>query len=156
MCRQSIYTIVIRRIGGRLQLCGFAPRRPVELAAGLPDGLAQILSDADQAIAEGDTHGAYYHLRTLIEHYQKRRLGKALDEQIRGDDLAEEYYKSLPAEFRSVLPSLTTSWSTLSKWIHARSGNADDYQAQRAAVKKHVAVVVALGLENVVQPGPVN
>lgn len=147
MCRESIFVILIRRLGARLQLCGFAPRRPIEGVTGLPDELAPILSDADQAIAEGDTNGAFYHLRTLIEHYQKRWLGKALDEQIRGEDLAAEYYSSLPTDLRGILPSLSTSWATLSKWIHARSGRADDYEAQRAVITKHVATVVALGLD---------
>jgi hypothetical protein len=73
-CRQVLHTILVRRLGLQLHLCGFAPRRESLASESVPDDLAPILSDAEQAVAEGDTFAAFYHLRTLIECHLKMRL----------------------------------------------------------------------------------
>lgn len=137
-CRDIFYTVLVRRVGGRLHLCGFAPRRHAAPVAGVPEFLLAIFSDAEQAVAEGDTYAGFYHLRTMIEHYLKQRLGVRLKEQVRGDDLVRRHYEKLSPELRGTLPSLTVAWEKLSVWLHTRTGEASDYQEQREAVLKHI------------------
>ncbi len=53
MCRKVVHTMLIRRVGLRLHLCGFAPRREALPVKGLPEEVLPILNDAEQAVAEG-------------------------------------------------------------------------------------------------------
>jgi hypothetical protein len=147
MCREAIYTILIRRIRLRLHLCGFAPRREPLPFKSVPEQLLPILNDAEQAVAEGDLYAGFYHLRTMLEHYLKTKLGMPITQQIRGDDLVENYYKALETGIKGMLPSLATACEKLSVWLHTRTGEAEDYQKQRDAICKHIEVIAALGPE---------
>lgn len=144
MCRETLYTLLVRRQGPRLHLCGFAPRREPFVAPDAPPGVAHILAEAEQAVAEGDVFAGFYHLRTMIEHHLKARLGIAIEQQIRGDELVAKHYATLAKEVGSVLPSLATAWERLSQCLHTRSGDADVYRAQRDAVCKHFQVLSLL------------
>jgi hypothetical protein len=154
MCRETIYTILIRRGGLRLHLCGFAPRREPSASKPVPEPLVPILSDADQAVAEGDTYAGFYHLRTMLEHYLKTRLGIAISQQFRGDELIAKHYKMLLPAVAGVVPSVAVAWERLSYWLHTRTGEAEDYQTQRDAICRHIDVLNALGETAVVQPPP--
>jgi hypothetical protein len=137
MCRETLYTLLVRRFGPRLHLCGFAPRREPFVAPQAPEGVAPILSDAEQAVAEGDIYAALYHLRTMMEHHLKARLSIPIEQQIRGDELVARHYATLPKELGSVLPSLTTAWERLSQCLHTRTGHVEDYQRERDAICNH-------------------
>jgi hypothetical protein len=144
MCRQTIYTLLIRRVGLRLHLCGFAPRRepfPIPL---VPAPFDRILADAEQAVAEGDVFAGIYHLRTMLEHYLKARLGVPVDDASRGEELVSRHNTSLGPSLGGVLPSLASAYEKLSKCLHARKGVADDYAEQKAAVCKHIDALRAL------------
>jgi hypothetical protein len=154
MCRQSIYTVLIRRVGLRLHLCGFAPRRELLAVQSVPEELLPILNDAEQAVAEGDLFGGFYHLRTMLEHYLKAKLGIQTTDQIRDDDLVAKYYETLKTEIKSVLPSLTSALEKLSAWLHARTGEAEDYQRQRDDICKHIKVIGDLGDAAFIKPPP--
>lgn len=145
MCRKTIYTILVRRVGLRLHLCGFAPRREPLAVKSLPDELLPILNDAEQAVAEGDLYAGFYHLRTLLEHYLKGKLAMPIAHQIRGDELSANYYEILEPGIKGILPSITTAWEKLSGWLHTRTGEPEDYRKQRDCICKHIELVVALG-----------
>ena len=147
-CRTMLHTILVQRIGLRLHLCGFAPRREPFASRVVPEALKRILADADQAVAEGDVFAGFYHLRTLLEHYLKRRLGLALSDQQRGEDLIEKHYAALPVEWRSVLPSASTAYSSLSERLHARTGNAADFDALKDDVCRHMELLATLESKN--------
>src|SRR4030095_10790952 len=74
-CRESLSSPLVRRPGKRVHLCGFAPRRVIDPPKNIPEPLKAILADAEQAVAEGDHLAAFYHLRTMMEHHMKARLG---------------------------------------------------------------------------------
>lgn len=152
MCRETIYTILIRRGGLRLRLCGFAPRREPSASNPVPEPLVPIINDADQAVAEGDTYAGFYHLRTMLEHYLKTRLGIAISRQFRGDELIAKHYEMLLPTVADVLPSVRVAWERLSYWLHTRTGEAEDYQTQRDAICRHIEVLNALGEAATVQP----
>ncbi len=144
ICRTMIYTLLVRRIGARLHLCGFAPRRETVLARVVPQHIRNILSDAEQAIAENDLFAAFYHLRTMLEHYLKERLRIVLSDQIRGDELIEKHYDALKLEWRSVLPPISPAYATLSQNLHARQGAAEDFAKLRDAICDHLDMLTLL------------
>jgi hypothetical protein len=149
-CSKFAYTMLVKRKGLKLHLCGMSPRRPAKPTGYLPEALAPIYSDAEQSIAEGDIFAAIYHLRTLIEHYVKGRLGLAPKEKRNGDDLIAQYNSTIVEGLRGTLPSLLSSWQTLSEALHAREGKPEDYTKHRDAVCKHIQVVATLGDEALV------
>jgi len=145
LCRDAVYTILVRRIGGRLHLSGFAPRREPLPIGDLPALLIPIVRDADQSIAEGDVFAAMYHLRTMIEHYVKGRLKIAAVDQLRGDDLMRRHYDSLNPGISSALPPLTSIYEKLSRDLHGRTGVAEDYVIRREQTISHVRSLEVLG-----------
>lgn len=138
VCRKFLYAVLVRRERLRLHLCGFAPRRLQTSVRSVPKSLQPILNDATNAVAEGDLHGGFYHLRTMIEHFAKLRLQTPLDSRERGEDLLQRYYATVPSNLKSSLPSLTKSYDTLSKNIHARAGTIEDFQSHVTAVCDHI------------------
>ena len=145
-CSHFAYTMLVRRRGLKLQLCGITPKRPVVNSEKIPTEIAPILKDADQSVAEGDLFAAFYHLRTLIEHYVKQRLGLPKTEKAKGDDLISRYNETIIEGLKGTLPSLLLSWRFLSEALHAREGSADDFSEQRELVCKHIEVVARLGV----------
>ena len=143
-CRKVTHTALIHRVGLRLHLCGFAPRRERFASRTVPDLLVPILSDAEQAVAEGDLFAGFYHLRTLLEHYLKYRLGIPLADQLRGEELIEKHHTSLPVEWRAILPSATEAFSGLSERLHARTGTADDFKMLRDKICNHLDMVALM------------
>lgn len=137
MCRETLYTLLVRRAGPRLHLCGFAPRREPFVPPDAPKGVAHILSEAEQAVAEGDIYAGFYHLRTMLEHHLKARLSIAVEWQVRGDELVAKHYATIPKDLGGVLPSLTLAWERLSECLHTRTGEVEEYQRQRDAICKH-------------------
>jgi hypothetical protein len=145
MCRGTIYTILIRRTGLRLHLCGVAPRRELPAPEFVPEQIVPILNDAEQAVAEGDTYAGFYHLRTMLEHYLKARMGIPIEQKIRGDELIAKHYKTLSQPAGAMLPSLTVTWEKLSEWLHTRTGEVPDYQKERTSICKHIEGLRVLG-----------
>ncbi len=100
ICRERIHSVLVLRKGLKLHLCGFAPRKEQKLVRKLPKELAPILHDAENAVAEGDLFGGFYHARTLLEHYLKLRQGLDLKSHITGEDLIKNHYDGLAVPFR--------------------------------------------------------
>lgn len=87
--------------------------------------MQSIVSDAVAANAEGDTAGAYYHLRTVIEWVMKMTLEVPMNQKIDRSALCERYNSQLSSHLRSLFPSLGAMYAELSEGLHARSVNAD-------------------------------
>lgn len=144
VCRKMTYNVLVHRVGLRLHLCGFGPRRELLASRSVPKPLAPILSDAEQAIAENDVFAGFYHLRTLLEHYLKQRLGIPLEDQIRGEQLVAKHYDTLPLPWRSVLPSISDAYTSLSENLHARKGGVEDFQKLRDKICDHIDMLAMM------------
>lgn len=144
LCRTGVFTALIRRLGGKLHLCGFAPRRPALPSRSVPANVAEILRDAEQAVAEGDIFAAFYHLRTLLEHFIKYRLALAPATKMTGDDVIEQHFKSLPPAWRQVLPNITDAYSQLSANLHGRIGSVEEYPVLRNQICDHIEMLLML------------
>lgn len=143
-CSKFVYTMLVKRKGLKLQLCGITPRRKVLITQKLPEEVRAILGDAEQAVAEGDVFAAIYHLRTVVEHYVKGRLGLPPKAKSNGDDLITQYNATIKDGLKSTLPSLLTSWQFLSEALHAREGTAEDYNRHRDQVCRHIEIIVMM------------
>jgi hypothetical protein len=137
-CRKFMHAVLFRREGLRLHLSGFAPRRVQKSNRTLPPALQPILNDANNAVAEGDLYAGFYHLRTLVEHFAKLKLGVPLETRERGEDLLATYGKTIPASLAATLPSLAMSYDVLSKRMHARSGTPEEFAKQVDAICDHI------------------
>ena len=111
----------------------------------MPKQLEPILNDATNAVAEGDLYAGFYHLRTMVEHFAKLKLNTPSDARERGEDLLARYSKTLPASLAGTLPSLAATYDSLSKRMHARSGSADEFNAQLQVVCDHIEGAALLG-----------
>jgi hypothetical protein len=70
-----------------------------------------------------------------------------VEEQVRGDDLTARYKITLPPGAGSLLPSLSSAYTDLSRWMHSRTGSPEDYTTTRKAVCKHLRLLVELERE---------
>jgi len=75
----------------------------------------------------------------------KLKLNTPSDARERGEDLLVRYSKTLPASLAGTLPSLAATYDSLSKRMHARSGSADEFNAQLQAVCDHIEGAALLG-----------
>ncbi len=89
-------------------------------------------------LEEGDLYAGFYHLRTVVEHFAKLKLGLPLETRERGEDLLAKYGKTIPASLASTLPSLAASYDVLSKHMHARSGTPEEFATQVDAICDHI------------------
>jgi Zn finger protein HypA/HybF involved in hydrogenase expression len=135
-CKSPPTTFMVRREFLKIQLTGrshpFIPKPPDEI----PDSLKKIFVDATGAASCGDTFGAFYHLRTLMEHHMKSELGIATDTKLEGDALCERYNKAIDLTVAERC-SLTEAFATCAKNLHNRTGEIEDYEKIRDAIITH-------------------
>jgi hypothetical protein len=126
-CKSPPTTFMVRREFLKVQLCGrshpFLPLPPSEV----PKAVRDIYRDAVGAAACGDAFGAFYHLRTLMEHQMKWELGIAITDKIDGDDLCARYSRAIDSVLRDRC-SLKTSFDACSSNLHNRTGSLTDYE----------------------------
>lgn len=126
-CKSPPTTFMVRRELLKVQLCGrshpFLPQPPNEI----PKAVRGVFRDAVGAAACGDMFGAFYHLRTLMEHHMKTELGLATTDKIDGDDLCTRYNQTIDSVLRERC-SLKTSFDACSSNLHNRTGSLADYE----------------------------
>lgn len=126
-CKSPPTTFMVRREFLKVQLCGrshpFLPQPPNEV----PKAMRNIFKDGVGAAACGDVFGAFYHLRTLMEHHMKTELGLAITNKIDGDDLCALYNKAIDSVLRE-RSSLKASFDACSSNLHNRTGSLADYE----------------------------
>lgn len=135
-CKSPPTTFMLRRESLKVQLCGrthpFLPSPPSEF----PKDVRGIFRDAVGAAACGDVYGAFYHLRTLMEHHMKTDLGLAITDKIDGDDLCARYNQAIDSVLRDRC-SLKTSFDACSSNLHNRTGSLVDYEKILGKVCTH-------------------
>ena len=135
-CKSAPITFMVRRELLKVQLCGrshpFLPLPPSEI----PKTVRDIFRDAVGAAACGDVFGAFYHLRTMMEHHMKIELGIHVAEKIDGDDLCARYNQKIDPVLRERC-SLKTAFDTCSSNLHNRTGSLKDYEKIVEAACSH-------------------
>ena len=144
ICRERIHSVLVLRRGLKLHLCGFAPRKEQKPVRKLPKQLTPILNDAENAVAEGDLFGGFYHARTLLEHYLKNKQKLELKSRLTGEELIKAHYETLPNNLSSALPSLMDAFTGLSEHLHARTGETADFVRLLGIVCDHIETLAVL------------
>lgn len=138
-CEDSIISFLVKRVGLTINLCGRTERLAVDVPSCVPKKLRKIVADAISAANENDLFAAFYHLRTFCEHYIKTSLNLELNERVAGDELCRRYNSALDNRMTSGIPSLVTIYETLSRYMHMRTGTADDFDAMLDQVEGHIS-----------------
>lgn len=141
ICRKSVISFLIRRQMQKITLCGRSERLKFNIDKLIPAKLENIVEDAFSAANESDVYAGFYHLRTFIEHYIKDCLEMKIDEKIKGDELTERYNRSIGSKLKSKIPSLTSIYTDLSKYMHSRKGDKDNFDNIYEKIIDHLAAV---------------
>ena len=138
-CKNNPICFLIKREGYRLTLCGRSERLFVKVARTIPKSLQPILRDAIGAANENDLAAGFYHLRTFSEHYMKHCLQVPIAERITGDDLGAKYNATLDTRMSAGLPSMPSLYDRASKFMHERTGSADDFSSLLEEIEGHLS-----------------
>lgn len=138
-CSNRTIVFQVVRTGLKLQLTGRS--EPLRPAVGKwPKGIDIVVEDAVQAVAENDIYGGFYHLRTAVEHYLKGQLGIDVSERKRGEELVDEYKKTLDEKVRTAAPSLSTVITEFSECLHSRTGDLSVFNDNLKKFEAHITM----------------
>ena len=139
ICRKSIINFLITRFKNKMTLCGRSDRLNYNIPKVIPKKFRQIINDAQSSANENDNFAGFYHLRTFVEHFMKDILSIDINTQIRGDDLAEKYNKEVGSKIVGRIPSLSSIYSDLSKFMHSRTGEKKDFDSLFEKIVDHLS-----------------
>lgn len=87
------------------------------------------------AFNSGKILAALFYLRTFIEQFARRVTG--LTGKVTGDEILDDYYKSLPAPTRDEMPSLREWYDKLSDALHSAREDAPLFETAKTQIEKH-------------------
>jgi hypothetical protein len=131
-CRESTITIMIERVCYKLIVSGRAPIEEVQVPKEIPGRIRKYYSGAVIARNAGQVLAGNFLLRCLIEQYVRLF---APEERV--DDCLSAYAATLPDDFKSRFPSLTTPYGDLSVDIHCAKGSAKVFEEAISLIDKH-------------------
>jgi hypothetical protein len=125
---------MVTRDGLKLTLTGRSVIERVEIPRYIPKQHGKHYSGAIVAHECGQTLAGMFLLRTLVEQHMRAATGSTT---LRGDDLADEYNKTLPPALRESAPSLKEQYGKLSDALH--EARADDalFESTRKQIEGH-------------------
>jgi hypothetical protein len=137
-CMGRPEAVLIRRENWRLSLHGRSPMEYVDVPKFIPKEERNLFRDAMVAAHGGKTLAALFYLRVFIEQFARRVTG----EQGRrfGDELMEEYGKTLPAAHRGSMPSLREWYEKLSVPIHEAKDDETLFEVAKEAIEQHFEI----------------
>ena len=134
-CKDVPEVFLIRRQGNKLTICGRAPLETVEAPKTIPRILARHYSNAFVAYHSGQTLAANFLLRSLIEQWAHRKIATA--QNLKADEVLDQYMQTLPPDFRSRFPSMRDLYGQLSSDLHAAAGNSQLFATALDAINEH-------------------
>lgn len=125
-CKKGSVSFLVRRDGHKLTLSGRTPMEHIETPSFIPVKVRKFYQGAVIAFNSGANLPAIFMLRTAIEQHMRNAVdaGDAGDFRMTGEDLADEYAKTLDDDFHSRFQSLKPVYETLSGAIHAANDNS--------------------------------
>lgn len=134
-CFSTPEGFLIRRTGWSLGLHGRSPIELIETPAQIPDPELRHYRDAVLAFNSGKVLAGLFYLRTFIEQFARRvtgRIGRAT-----GEEILDDYYRTLPSPTRDQMPSLRESYDKLSDALHSANADSALFETVRAQIDKH-------------------
>jgi hypothetical protein len=139
-CKSPPITFMVRRELLKLQLCGRSkPYFPV-VPREIPRTLREIYAASVGAAACGDLAGAFYHLRTLLEHHMKTTCSVRIEEQLDGSELCQRYNKTMDP-IVAERASLTRLFSDCCANLHQRTGGFEEFTSGLQRIEVHFRLI---------------
>lgn len=135
-CKGEPILFMVKREGLKMTLVGRSQIGMIQTPEFIPSESAKYYRNSKIAFNTGFGLAALLYLRTMIEQYMRSVTKK--DGRITGEDLAEEYAKTLPPEFRSRYVSFADVYQKLSNAIHTANEDAELFENAISDVEKHL------------------
>jgi hypothetical protein len=133
-CRSNVIVFLIARNGRKIQLVGRSEFEQVKVPPSIPKEHKGFYSQAVIAFNCGQILPALFLLRTLIEQHMRTVTGRA---ELRGDELCDEYNKTLDADFKSRFPSFKDVYGKLSDALHRADPDKFLFESERERIVNH-------------------
>ena len=125
---------MVARNGRKIQLVGRSEFENVKVPSSIPKEQKVFYSQALIAFNCGQVLPALFLLRTLIEQHMRAVTGRA---ELRGDELCDEYNKTLDADFKERFASFKEVYGKLSDAVHRADQNESLFQSELERVRLH-------------------
>ena len=107
----------------------------IQLPSFVPKPERHLYRDAVIAFNAGKTLAALFYLRSFIEQFARRIIGEGGKRT--GDEIMEDYGKTLPVAQRDSIPSLREWYGRLSEPIHAAKDDEEVFSGAKEAIDWH-------------------
>jgi hypothetical protein len=134
-CTRKPEAVLVRREGWRLSLHGRSPMEHVDVPKFIPKKESYFFRDAIIAAHGGKTLAGLFYLRVFIEQFARRVIGETGRRP--GNEIMEDYGKTLPEQQRGSIPSLRDWYERLSYPIHAGQDDETLFEEAREAIEQH-------------------
>ncbi len=133
-CRSSVVVFMVARNGRKIQLVGRSEFENIKTPSSIPKEQKVFYSQALIAFNCGQILPALFLLRTLIEQHMRAITGRA---ELRGDELCDEYNKTLDADFKGRFASFKDIYGKLSDALHRADHNKSLFESELERIVNH-------------------
>jgi hypothetical protein len=133
-CRARVIVFMVKRSGRKIQLVGRSEFEEVKVPSYIPKEHQGFYSQAIVAFNCGQILAALFLLRTLIEQHMHAVVRRS---ELRGEDLCDEYSKTLDEDFKSRFPSFKDVYGKLSDALHRADPDKSLFESERERVCLH-------------------
>jgi hypothetical protein len=137
-CTRTPEAVLIRREGWRLSLHGRSPMEHVDVPRCIPKEERHLFRDAIIAGHGGKTLAGLFYLRAFIEQFARRIIGETGRRP--GNEIMDDYGKTLSEQYRGLMPSLREWYEKLSQPIHAAKEDEKVFEEAKEAIEKHFEI----------------
>lgn len=134
-CRSNVIVFMVSRNDRKIQLVGRSEFERVKAPPSIPKEQRTFYSQAVIAFNCGQILAALFLLRTLVEQHMRAVTKAPAD--IRGEDLGDEYNKTLDADLKARFPSFKDVYGKLSGALHKAESNASLFESEIERIRLH-------------------
>jgi hypothetical protein len=137
-CTGKPEAVLIRREDWRLSLHGRSPMEHVDVPKCIPKEERHLFRDAIIAAHGGKTLAGLFYLRAFIEQFARRIVGETGRRP--GNELMDDYGKTISEQHRGLMPSLRDWYEKLSQPIHAAKDDENLFEEAKDAIEQHFEI----------------
>lgn len=135
VCGGAPEGFMVRRRGWDLFYEGRSPIEIIEIPSFLPKEEREFFRDAVVAQNTGNTLAGLFYLRTFIEQFARRKT--ASKGRLTGDQIFDEYNKTIPEKQRDQIPSLREWYEKLSVALHEAQSDDALFEEAKNEIERH-------------------
>jgi hypothetical protein len=135
ICHSVPEGFMVRRRGWDLFYEGRSPIEIIGVPSFLPKEEREFFRDAVVAQNTGNTLAGLFYLRTFIEQFARRKT--AAKGRLTGDEIFDEYNKTIPEKQRDQMPSLREWYDKLSEALHEATSDDALFEQAKNEIERH-------------------